>query len=403
MDTKKKLLKKLGQLLTLFQQTRASFGLGSKKLAKRINDGFMVLKEFDLKRRAKLMEISDPRRISFLACGNDPLANSLLNQYPTTVRYTNIEFRTASSIHFGLPVDACKHIIGLTIRDADRGRIVVDKHGYNLMNASNLTGDHRRILHDEATGVFFPFLRQAGIDYVGGKNNTAKNIFVHVLRDNVRERHLQGIIPDAIIKGEGFAQIVPDSIFSGVSTLVDTKTIGPMSYFSERAEGHFVVNKRAEEVNREYYSHARALDTQFNNTEPNTIGPVQQILRSYGANGKVVGLAIGTFAECSSDFHNLRKFVASVLADKDVLGTNITVGEVKGRIAKKFFAIMGHTIHRGWARLLLDRISRILNREAQAAETNDNNSENNLNHNGDHLNVDLDNFHNFTHLHFSQE
>jgi hypothetical protein len=314
----------------------------------------------------------------------------LLNQFPTTIKYTNAEFRTASAIHLGLPVDACRHIIGTPIRESGRTgpRLVVDAHGYNILNVSNIAGDHRRQLHDETTGVFFPFLRQAGIGFVGNAGNTAKNLFVEALRGHGEERAFQGIIPDGVIKGENFAQIAPGNIYAGVSTLFDTKTIGPLYYFDQRAEGHWAVNKRAEEVNRDYYSKAKHLDLQFNHTEDGMIGPVQQILLSYGVNGVVRGTAVGTFGECSRDFHELRKFITVVLADKEVSGTNLTVSEAKGRVAKKFISVMGHTIHRGWARLLLGRIPII-----QARSSNG----------GDNVNLNEFYFDDFTQTDFSQD
>jgi hypothetical protein len=138
--------------------------------------------------------------------------------------------------------------------------------------------------------------------------------------------------------------------------MFDTKTIGPLLYFDANFEGHSAVNSRAEQVNRDYYAKARQLDQQHNGVLEGAIGPVEQILMTYGINGKVRGTAVGTFGECSTDFHELRKFITTVLADKEIAGTNVEIGEVKGRIAKRFLSRMGHTIHRGWARLLLGRI-----------------------------------------------
>jgi hypothetical protein len=294
---------------------------------------------------------------TFLACGSDCLANSLFNQYPTTIKYTNAEFRTASCIHFGLPIDACRQLIGLPIRDSERtGRVVVDIHGYNILNVSNIAGDHRRQLHDETTSVFFPFLKKAGIGFTGNAGNTCKNIFAEALRGNMEDRVMQGIIPDGVIRGENFAQIAPGNTYAGVSTMFDTKTIGPLHYFSNTFEGHSAVNKRAEEVNREYYAKAKQLDREHNGVLPGEVGPVEQILRSYGINGQVRGTVVGTFGECSTDFHELRRFITTVLADKEINGTNLVISDVKGRIAKRFLAVMGHTIHRGWSRLLLGRI-----------------------------------------------
>jgi hypothetical protein len=154
-------------------------------------------------------------------------------------------------------------------------------------------------------------------------------------------------------------------------------------------------------VNIDYYAKAKQLDHQFNGTAMDGIGPVQQVLKTFGINGKVRGLGVGTFAECSVDFHELRKFIATVLADKEVTGTNIPVEDVKGRIARSFLSVIGHTIHRGWARLLLGRIPIILNRQRNdAGSRGDNNLGGNLFFNND---SNFDNLHNFTQLNFSQE
>ena len=51
--------------------------------------------------------------------------------------------------------------------------------------------------------------------------------------------------------------------------------------------------RRQAKVSEDYYKVARELDERFHGTMPDVIGPVQQELRSYGVNGRVLGFVVG--------------------------------------------------------------------------------------------------------------
>ena len=62
------------------------------------------------------------------------------------------------------------------------------------------------------------------------------------------------------------------------------------------------VDVRAGKLAKEYSDKARHIDTQYNGTTEDQVGPVEQKLKSYG---DIKGLVVGQFADCSQDLHDL--------------------------------------------------------------------------------------------------
>jgi hypothetical protein len=353
------------QILEPLLKNCASIGYGIKNLGKAFSEAFSFLHHRDLIRRAQLLDISDPRRISFLACQENQFANSLFTSWPPCdIAFTSTEFIEAVARIFGAPSPALKHSIGKPIKGS-RGSLTVDAHGYNILTASGVVGDHFRSLHDFVVQILVAYLHEVGIPHSGGYRNTCKNLFSHVINidehDDIDKRNLQGIIPDILIKLEHLNRS-PDSIFQGRQTLVDIKILSPgIRYRQQPFTNQEVVNKRADEVNREYYAKAKALDRKYNGTADEAIGPVQGTLLTYGHQGKVVGFVFGTFAECSDDVSKLIKLIIDAETQRQAIGTTIDPSNFKSNTTRRFTTKLGHAIHRGWSRILLERLDLLVN------------------------------------------
>jgi hypothetical protein len=345
--------------LDILFEPRESIGHGIKNLSKSISNAFSFLCHKSLLSRVQHMAIADPRRISFMACQDNQLSNSLLTSWPPCdILFTSLEYMEAIARRFGMPSPALRHLINKPIKEPRTSR--VDAFGYNLMSATCVVGDHHRSLHDLVTQIIVTFLKGVGIPHVGGYRNTCKNIFSQAITinpdDETDRKKLQGIIPDIVIKMD-YLNVNTMSTFQGRQTLIDVKMVSPGLRYSDRVSNRQdVVNKRANEVNGEYYASAKALDQKFNGTIGNDIGPVQSILLTYGNQGKVVGFGFGTFGECSDDVNQLLDLLVNMDAQLHAIGTTTPISNLLSASRKRFVTKLGHAIHRGWSKVLLERI-----------------------------------------------
>ncbi len=266
-------------------------------------------------------------------------------------------------MHFGLPSPSCRHLVGKQIISRNKKcNKTVDAYGYNIKTAIGCTGDHVRYFHDQFVQLAVNSLVETNIPYRGGRGKTCKNIFHDVINTNLNgesnDRLIQGIIPDIILDAE--QELPQGSIFDNIRTLFDVKTVSPGKRYHV-ADTSTVADKRASEVSPAYYRVARALDIKHNGTQPGTCGPVEARLREFGQLGKVIGIAIGAYGECSSDVYALRDFIAckmsSMRADGTIHNNRDFVGMSRKTITRKW----GLSIHRGWARVLIDRIPTAVN------------------------------------------
>ena len=92
-------------------------------------------------------------------------------------------------------------------------------------------------------------------------------------------------------------------------------------------------------------------------------GPIEEELYRYGHNGKVAGMVVGNYGECSDNIHQLVRFISKHEALKQFYYDDPTVtdrNQVRGLCEKKLVNLWGLTFHRGWARLLIDRSAMLL-------------------------------------------
>ena len=86
------------------------------------------------------------------------------------------------------------------------------------------------------------------------------------------------------------------------------------------------------------------------------VGPVHATLSSYGYQGKVVGCGVGTFGECSHHIVQLIDLMVDMQCQRQATGTTISPSSFKSKVSRHFITKLGHTIHRGWSKTLLERI-----------------------------------------------
>ena len=77
-------------------------------------------------------------------------------------------------------------------------------------------------------------------------------------------------------------------------------------------------------------------------------------LKKYNG-GRVLVFVMGAFAEMSGDVSRICKIIAHELARAHVSYYNDDAKRTKGVYRQRIQKAWGHTAHRGWARLLLDR------------------------------------------------
>ena len=139
-------------------------------------------------------------------------------------------------------------------------------------------------------------------------------------------------------------------------SVADLKTLSPCDLYSNDRTGNpnAVVNARQKKVNTDYHSRAKSLDARGGDTRDG----FEAELNSYGQGGRVLGPVVGAFGEMSDDVKELANAVAEELAVEHCsFYGDKTSKAVKGFFLNQVYRSWGHTAHRGWARLLLDRRS----------------------------------------------
>ena len=356
-------------LPSTLKEGEQSFGHGIKKLSKVIRDQFQELQTKHLEERAQQLRRDDPRRVSFLSVRQDPIATSLLQGTPSNyIKMSSSEFRDAFTNYLGLSSPSSATLTGSSIPTHQNSRqLLVDKYGYNVKTANGMKGDNIRIMHDSIHDLLTRELSAAKILTKGSPSRPIKNVFAHLINPNASEehaRHVQGIIPDILITVTKEVSIKP-TFFDNTTTITDIKTLSPGQHYTniDNLITNQAVNNREEKVNADYYAHATTIDSIYNNTPNNTPGPVQQELRRYGKNGKVIGLIIGSFGDCSRSIHELIKLISRENALMHIEYFNMSFDEafnIHQRILRKKLSLQ---IAKEWAKVTLDRIAQVANKK----------------------------------------
>ena len=91
-----------------------------------------------------------------------------------------------------------------------------------------------------------------------------------------------------------------------------------------------------------------------NGHPPGTDGPMVTALKGHNG-GQVLVFVMGAFAEMSGDVSRICGIIAHELARTHVSYYNDDAKRTRGMYRQRIQKAWGHTAHRGWARLLLDR------------------------------------------------
>ena len=83
-------------------------------------------------------------------------------------------------------------------------------------------------------------------------------------------------------------------------------------------------------------------------------------LRRYGKAGIVKGLVFGPFGECSEAVDEVIDFLASHRARLSTSGNNLDQYVIKSMVKNKLVHELGLLIHRGWARVVIERARNIV-------------------------------------------
>ena len=104
---------------------------------------------------------------------------------------------------------------------------------------------------------------------------------------------------------------------------------------------------------RDYLKRAARID-ELNGRSSGSDGLMVTALKRYNG-GRVLVFVMGAFAEMSGDVRRIYGIIAYDLAQTHVSYYNGDAKRTKGMYRQRIQKAWGHTAHRGWARLLLDR------------------------------------------------
>lgn len=351
-----------------------NFGQGIiSKFSSTINEEFQYMELLILKHRAMQMPVRDSRRISYLYSSNDQSANSIFTALlGYSIKFDSIEFQEAACCHMGRFSPLSCHLNGKLIRAKNQIKFV-DEFGYNIKAISGVDGGHRTSFHNDIHYKIAEDLDLVEVKVRGrGPKDTCKNIFSDVINlqeggNNVEtNRILQGIIPDMVIFDNNGRHRENQSftMYDNMDTLLDVKTLGPgVQYFNGSTT---YLQMREDKVDRDYYTSANDLDSRFNGTVEGTIGPIYGKLRNYGRNGRVAGLIFGAFGELSKNVYDLIDFISGRYAQMQarvIDASYSSMADLKAKKTKKLCMEWGLLTHRGWARILRDRLALLIHRD----------------------------------------
>jgi hypothetical protein len=343
----------------LLTQDIASFGSGDcVKLQKTAFDLIKPLKVKAIHLRIMLLSPEDPRSQSFLASTKDPFAHALLQSYPT--RFTVLkgrEYQVAIQNYLGVPLSFLLPLLGQPIANqANRTARKVDQYGRNIKCATGTKGFSATGLHNGFQSKVVESSKNAGISTKPGTD-----IFSHLVNANVPlgqdSQWLQGILPDIVVNGKDLPQSWTGpgmKLFGGCTTLTDVKTLAPGNCYAVSPTGAAgtpygnVVATRAKRVDAEYHKHAEKLDG-------GTDGPIKREMDTYGQDGVVLGLVMGSYGEFSEDVHALADLIATKRAHDFCVIKNMSLKQAKSMFLQKLHREWGLYAHRGWANLVLLR------------------------------------------------
>ena len=139
---------------------------------------------------------------------------------------------------------------------------------------------------------------------------------------------------------------------SGETPLGEAKTKAPNSDYHNHKDEQPAAARQAE-VARDYLKRA-ARTNELSGHSPGSDGQMVAALKRYNG-GRVLVFVVGAFAKMPEDVGRICGIIEHELARTHVSYYNGDAKRTKGMYRQRMQKAWGHTAHRGWARLLLDR------------------------------------------------
>ena len=227
----------------------------------------------------------------------DKLSSSWLLALPGPESYlNNAEFSEAAASSLCLPSPACMDRLGEVIRHNKK----VDQYGDNVQSCP-LPGDHWRKRHDLIKNTLHRLCQRASLPCeVEFFNLFSRYIPQQGLSRLEKDRDRQGLVPDlkiTLTTGGKSSQVLHE-----VKCISSSETRYKPSMI-DRA-----VDRRADQLHKEYLSKARHADQNFGGTPEGEVGRVERKLLTFP---KVEGLVFGNWGEGSQAVHSLVEALAT--------------------------------------------------------------------------------------------
>jgi len=164
-------------------------------------------------------------------------------------------------------------------------------------------------------------------------------------------RVLRKIIPVFCVDLPGSGEALGDMEqmgLSGETPQGEAKTTAP--YHTNKPP----VAARQAEVARGYLKRAARID-ELNGHSSGSDRPMVAALKRHNGGGRMLVFVMGKFAGMSEDVSRICEIIPHDLARTHVSYYNDDAKRIKGMFRQRIQKAWGHTAHRGWARLLLDR------------------------------------------------
>jgi hypothetical protein len=323
----------------------------------------------------ELLAGDDQRRLAFLSSHNNKFANAFpLALAPDKLwRFNAFEFSTSIARKLGLPVPLLASHIGASIKTEGRSaRATVDPYGNGVAGAPGVKGGHTRDMHDGFQRFLVMAAKKAGISVKGSSQvDTCNGVFGACL--NLGENplsegakvSLQKLIPDFLINGRAFCDLGPfndpPNRLIGRESLGEVKTLARTDMTPDARAAHF---------HSDVLKRVRDLDLSYPGST------FEEVLKSYGEDGKYLVLVDGPFSNLSGDVAILTDFIARVRACRVIQQRNISPKLALAIVRNSLTQTFGLISSLLWARHIVgrfrDAVVRAPRQHQQAAEDQNN-------------------------------
>jgi len=352
----------------IFDVPDEGFGARTGKVQKKIFDEIKKFRATGLAARATELLPADQRRMAFEKGAMDQYSNSLVVGTPLrSTQFSNEEWQAAAQARNGACLSCLSAYTNNTLKsNASAADKSVDPFGNNIKKLVGAEGGGTTINHDSFVNVISRWLKRAGVPHRGGAagNGTCKNLFTHITQ-NLNDvgasesayKVLQTIIPDLLVDARSVDATVEDAskaLLAGEVSVVDVKTKAPNEDYHKKKSP---VGAKQDEIAAAYEWRAKRVDDLLRDLlgiPEGADGPMVQALKQYRG-GRVLVPVVGAFAEMSSDTELIADLIATALAADHIQFYSESAKQAKGMFKQRIRKAWGHTAHRGWARLLLDR------------------------------------------------